>query len=370
MIKIGVLAKARQRHGGTLLYTLSMLDALARLPKTDFQLMVFAEPNNQEYAALGLSIVAAPGMLKLIASRLLRRNPYAAVDFVLAPVYSSALLACGKPFAFTLHDLQERHYPENFSLITRCWRRVVNGLLASRAQRIICESEFVRSDIIRYIGVSEQKIEVIPAPPIAMLRDANTDDSAIATVRAKFSLPESYIFYPAQFWQHKNHRRLIDAFALVLRNHPDCVLVLTGKKRDEYERVFARVSELGLTTNVRHIGYVAQSELAALYKGATVAVIPTLFESISIPIYEAFSIGTAVCASNVVAIPEQVGDAGLLFDPNSVEDIANKINTLLSNSVLRAQLIKNGHRRMQFVTHNEYAIRLSDLIAKVFLCKN
>ena len=81
-------------------------------------------------------------------------------------------------------------------------------------------------------------------------------------------------------------------------------------------------------------------------RSATVAAIPTLFESISIPVYEAFSVGTAVCASNVVALPEQIGDAGLLFDPESADEIAAAISRLLGDPALRRTLVERGFQRM------------------------
>lgn len=365
MISVGVLAVARQRNGGTLLYTLSMLEALASLPPSSYRVSVFAGRNNHEYDELGLPVAEAPRALKLLGKRLLGRNPYSCVDVVLAPVYSTSLLVCGRPFAFTLHDLQERHYPEYFSLPVRIWRRLTNWLLANRARLVVCESAFVRNDIIQFVGIDENKVVVLPAPPVATLFPRMSDPAAVEMVSKKFSLPEQYVFYPAQFWPHKNHRRLVDAFALVLRRHPACVLVLTGKQRDQYERVMMRVRELGLSASVRHIGYVEQSELASLYKGATVAAIPTLFESISIPVYEAFSVGCAVCASNVVALPDQVGDAGLLFDPCSIEDIADKICSLLDDPGLRARLIENGRSRMASVGQDEYAEKLATIVNRL-----
>jgi glycosyltransferase involved in cell wall biosynthesis len=367
MTTVGILATARQRHGGTLLYTLSMIDALSRLPAKRYRFVIFAASDNHEYDILGLPIVRMPGLLGLLGRKVIGSSPFNIVDKVIAPVYSTALLACGKPFAFTLHDLQERYYPGNFSLATRLWRWLSNRLLTARATRIICESTFVQRDIVQFFGVPESKVALVPAPPIAMVRDSIPNENEIATVRQKFDLPLRYIFYPAQFWPHKNHLRLVEAFRLVLQQHSDCCLVLTGKKRDEFNRVFARVGELGLDEKVRHLGYVEQSELAALYRSATVTAIPTLFESISIPVYEAFSVGSAVCASNVVALPEQIGDAGLLFDPHSTKDMAEKICALLSNPDLRAKLIERGYRRMASVTHEQCAERLAKIIDEIGL---
>lgn len=362
MTKIGILATARQRNGGTLLYTLSMIEALRRLPQDRYQWTLFTPQDNHEYDDLGLPIVRLPGGLAIAAARLGGKDPFGTVDKVVAPIYSTVLLITRRPFAFTLHDLQEKYYPENFSLATRAWRHTTNRLLTARASYIVCESNFVQRDIVRYFNVPSSRIAVVPAPPVSTLSNCQLDADGLATVRRRIDLPERYVFYPAQFWPHKNHRRLVEAFAHVAETHPNCFLVLTGKERDEYENVFKRVRELGLTSRIRHLGYVEQAELAALYRCATVIAVPTLFESISLPVYEAFSVGTAVCASNVVALPEQIGDAGLLFDPCSVGDIAEKISRLLGAPDLRQQLIERGRRRMMSVTHEDYARRLGEII--------
>ena len=362
MTKVALLALAGQRNGGTLLYTRSMIEALTRLPRERYRFTLYTSDANHEYDDLGLPVVRLPGGPSIAASWLAGRDPFGDADCVVAPIYSTILLATRRRFAFTLHDLQEKHYPQYFSLATRAWRHLSNRLLSARASRIICESNFVRSDIVAHFGVSASRIDVVPAPPISLLRDSRLDAEHLAAVRRKFDLPECYVFYPAQFWPHKNHLRLVEAFVRVKRRFPDCALVLTGTQRDEYERVFARVRELGLGAQVRHIGYVEQAELAALYRCATVAAIPTLFESISIPVYEAFSVGTAVCASNVVALPEQIGDAGLLFDPLSAEDIAAAIERLLADPALRQQLIERGFRRIASVTQDGYALRLAGVI--------
>jgi glycosyltransferase involved in cell wall biosynthesis len=362
MTKIAILATARQGHGGTFLYTLSMIDAMRRLPQDRYQLTLFTTQENHEYDDIGLPIVRLGGFLALTAARLGGKDPFASVDKVIAPIYSIALLTARRPFTFTLHDLQEKHYPENFSLATRVWRIATNLLLTARANSIVCESKLVQQDIVRYFGIPASRVAVVPAPPIAMLKCCQFDVQEIAAIRRKFDLPDSYIFYPAQFWPHKNHRRLIEAFARVAGNHQDCSLVLTGKERGEYRHVLEKVEELGLTEKVRHVGYVEHAELAALYHGAKVIAIPTLFESISLPVYEAFSLGVPVCASNVAALPEQIGDAGLLFDPFSIEDMADKISRLLVDPALRQQLIERGRRRMISVTHDGYAQRLREII--------
>jgi glycosyltransferase involved in cell wall biosynthesis len=365
LTRIGILAVAQQRNGGTLPYTLSMIETLRRLPVDAYGLTIYTAVGNKNYDRLGLPVVELASTPNLAIDGLLQRDPFEAVDKVIAPVYATLLLATRRPFAFTLHDLQEKHFPEHFSLITRGWRHATNWLLTARAKQVICESGYVKTDIVRHFDVPADRIAVIPAPPVLSLSQAKLDVASGSALRAKFNLPDVYCLYPAQFWPHKNHLRLIEAFAKVVNCFPKCGLVLTGQKRLEYAKVMQRAQKLKLAERVFHVGHVDQTDLAALYQGATIVVVPTLFESISLPIYEAFALGIAVCASNVVALPEQVGAAGLLFDPLSPDDIAESMIRLLRSPDLRRQLIERGQARIATLTTDAYAQSLSRVLDKL-----
>ena len=119
---------------------------------------------------------------------------------------------------------------------------------------------------------------------------------------------------------------------------------------------------LEIEDRVLHFGYVNTDTLAALYRRATFVVIPTLFESVSIPIYEAFTLSVPVCASSVVALPEQVGDAGMLFDPFSIGDMTNKMCELLADERLRQSLIVKGRERVKALTTERYATQLAGIL--------
>jgi glycosyltransferase involved in cell wall biosynthesis len=367
MFRVGVIATARKKNGGTLPYTISMLEALAKLG-AEYRCEVITQADNREYDTLGLSVRHLPGTPSLILNRLVGREPFGAIDLLIAPVYTLKLLLAKSPFAFTLHDLQEKHYPQNFTLATRLWRDLVNRSLTARAARILCESEYVRADILSLYGVPPEHVRVLQAPIVSSLADTSHGPEQLDQIRAKYSL-DQYLFYPAQFWPHKNHLRLLDAFEKIATRNPNCTLVLTGQARHQYEQVFARIAELGLQSRVRHVGHVDQAELSALYRAATAVVIPSFFESISIPIYEAFALGVPVCASNVLALPEQVGDAGLLFDPTNAGDMAEKMERLLREASLRATLIERGRERVSKVTSARYAQGLEALIGEVRLSR-
>jgi len=209
--------------------------------------------------------------------------------------------------------------------------------------------------------VAEEKIAVIAAPPLRQVATDQTDDE-LQSLRVRLQLPDSFLFYPAQFWPHKNHLRLLEAFHEAATEIPNLHLVLTGKKRDEYNAVMSSVSKLGLDQKVHHLGYIEQADLQAIYKLATALVMPSLFESVSIPIYEAFQAGTPVVASNILAMPEQVGDAGLLFDPRSVASIRDAIVQIARDPAAARQLGKRGQERMSTMTLERYGAQLQDLL--------
>jgi glycosyltransferase involved in cell wall biosynthesis len=222
----------------------------------------------------------------------------------------------------------------------------------------------VKSDIIRILNVPDETVVVITAPP---LRQAVAEFGAVQLedVRSRLSLPDRFVFYPAQFWPHKNHLRLVEAFRQVVACDPGLKLVMTGKRRDEYETVMRTVREVGLEQNVQHLGYIEQADLQAIYHLALALVMPSLFESVSIPIYEALQAGTPVVASNILSIPEQVGTAGLLFDPLSSSAIAECILSVANNPELRRTLRERGREKMAWMTPQRYCNELQGLFEKI-----
>jgi glycosyltransferase involved in cell wall biosynthesis len=365
-IKLGVLALAGPDHGGTYQYTLSMLQALRHT--SGFQITLYGNPRNPDFIELGYPICGfsesrLQQLTALTADRMHVKlpDPFVSQDILLAPIYALALLHTSSPFAYTLHDLQENYYPENFSRWQRAWRYQVHSRLLGRARRVICESSYVKTDIVRYFDVPEERISVIAAPPLRQFLADETDERLQAT-RVRLQLPEKFLFYPAQFWTHKNHLRLIEAFRDVSAEVPDLKLVLTGKKRDQYEAVKNAVDAFGLNERVCHLGYVVQNDLQAIYRLATALVMPSLFESVSIPIYEAFGIGTPVAASGILAIPEQVGDAGLLFDPISVASIKDAILRIVKDPEAARLLGERGRDRMAAMTPERYGTQLQALL--------
>lgn len=369
MTRLGVVMRATPASGGTYQYSLSMLEALGHV--SGYDVTLYADPSNPDLARFAFPVRAFTegrvDQFRGLAADALgigSADPFSDEDVLIAPTFSLALLRTTKPFVYTLHDLQEFYYPANFSWTQRAFRRRVYSRLSESAAGIVCESEYVKSDIERLLGVAGDKVSVITAPPLGQPVAAFTD-AQLAKVRDRLGLQGRFFFYPAQFWPHKNHLRLIEAFRRVAAAEPDLKLVLTGKPRDEYDNVMQAVRRAGLERSVLHLGYIEQADLQAIYHLATALVMPSLFESVSIPVYEAFQAGTPVLASDLLAIPEQVGTAGLLFDPLSSESIAARMLEIAGDPELARSLGARGREKMAAMTPQRYCSELEALLGSI-----
>jgi len=146
---------------------------------------------------------------------------------------------------------------------------------------------------------------------------------------------------------------------------PDLGLVLTGKEQEEFAAAMQAIDAAGLRGKVVHLGYVTRDDIRAIYRLATALVMPSLFESISIPIYEAFQAGTPVAASGILAIPEQVGDGGLLFDPNSAQSIKSAILEIINDPASAQARAARARDRIAAMTPESYGAQLEALVASM-----
>ncbi len=248
------------------------------------------------------------------------------------------------PALGTVHDLMHR-YEKRFPEVS------ANGEFESRefhfsetvrwSRGVLVDSELGRIQLVESYGIDPDRVFVLPYIAPSYIYDY--DGSGDAGVRAKYELPAKFFFYPAQFYQHKNHAALIDAMARMLPAYPDVKLALVGaKERNGYEEVRRRVDDLGLHDNVMFLGYAPDTDMAALYRTARALVMPTYFGPTNIPQLEAFALGCPVATSRIYGIPEQVGNAALLFDPSSVDEIHDAMVRLWTDDALCADLAQRG----------------------------
>ena len=250
------------------------------------------------------------------------------------------------PSIYHVHDLQHIHMPNFFDAKTLRWRERNYPEFCARAKAVLVESKWTKSDVIANLNVPAEKIVIIPIPPPLMSNDlAGSSDANTALLT---DLPPRFIFYPAQTWPHKNHLRLIDALA-ILKNRFGLIvpLVATGLQNEFYRTIAAHVLKSGLANQIQFLGYVDDARLSALYRQAVAVVVPTKFESLSLPIWEAFAVGTPVACSRVTSLPDQLAGAGLLFDPDDASDMALAIKRLWQGEDIRRDLVEKGKARLR-----------------------
>ena len=195
------------------------------------------------------------------------------------------------------------------------------------------------------------------------------NDTGQVNVKDIYSLPKKYLFYPAQFWEHKNHKALVRATAIIISKIPDIKFVFVGKKKNGYPSLIEKIKKHNLEEVFIFLSYVQDDHMLGLYESAQGLVMPTFFGPTNIPPLEAFKAGCPVAASNIYGMSEQIGEAGILFDPNSDMDIAVTIEKLWNDSQLTTKLRKIGFKKSIEWSQKQFNHRFNKIINELLSIK-
>ncbi len=227
-------------------------------------------------------------------------------------------------------------------------------LLAARRQAdlVMTVSEASRQGISSYFGIPSDRILVVPEAADPIFRPMPNGDAMQEVLRRFSLLDQRFVLYVGGMSPHKNLGALLDAFEQLRRDpaYADCCLVLVGDySRDVFYSAYSELRQqaegLGLGDAVRFAGYVADEDLVYLYGAAAVFVLPSLLEGFGLPVIEAMACGAPVVASRRGALPEVIGTAGLLFDPERPGDLYDALRRVLSDARLRERLHQLGPQR-------------------------
>lgn len=272
------------------------------------------------------------------------------------------------PYIATVWDLAHRTHPYFPEVSVTGWKwsareRHYQELLP-RASMIITGTAVGKTEITQYYRIPEHLVQVVPFPPsgFALAPDAPLSKQAHD---AGAQLPDRYLFYPAQFWPHKNHVGLLLSLKILREQYGlDFKLVLCGSDKGNLSYVQEKVKELGLGDAVIFFGFVKTEFMKKLYRRAFALAYPTFFGPDNLPPLEAFALGCPVIASRVEGAEEQLGNAAVLFDPNNPEEMASRIRDLYENPALRDELIRRGRERAFSWTPSDYVQHVFDLVDK------
>lgn len=281
---------------------------------------------------------------------------YHASDFVLPPVKR------GTRTIVTVHDLSFVRLPETtMPGMSRHLNKWVPHSV-QQADHVIAVSEATRQDLIELYQTPPEKVSVLHHGVSARFKPVAEVDR-LAAIRQKYGLgDEPYILSVGTIHPRKNYQRLIQAFAQI---DPSTQLVIAGSKGWAYRTVFTEISNRGLVERIHFLGFVDDEDLPALYSAATLFVYPSLYEGFGLPALEAMACGTPVVASDQSALPEVVGDAGLLVNPYNVDEMAPAMAQILENAALRRQLAEAGLARAAQFTWPKMAVKLIKLYQKL-----
>ena len=251
------------------------------------------------------------------------------------------------PCVVTIHDTTLSFYPGK--KMGQWWRKLAYKFVITNAvhsaRKIITVSKNTRDDVVKLFNISSEKITPVwngLSPDFHKCSEKEHKE-----VREKFDISDSFLLYTGVWREHKNLVRLLKAFDIVKKSHPETQLVITGRRDPHYPEVLNTVQDLGLEKSVRFVGLVDFSDLQKLYSAATEYVFPSLYEGFGLPPLEAMAAGTPTVVSHSSAIPEVCGEAAEYFAPLNEREMAEKIILLLCNNKRRNELIKKGFERIK-----------------------
>lgn len=260
------------------------------------------------------------------------------IDVLFCPGYIRPVI-CSSPVVVTIHDAYHFYYPESLSKIELLIWQILNRLSARNADRIITVSESAKRDIVGTFKVKEEKVYVTYEASEGRFHP-NYGKEEIEAVRQKYGLGENYLLSVAIMRSNKNIQRLLEAFNILKTQYRiEHQLVLVGTAGKSFKEL--NQADVILT------GYVPNEELPLLYCGASVFVFPSFFEGFGLPALEAMACGIPVVSANATSLPEIIGEAGVLFDPFDVEEMASSIYRVLDDNSLKQNLISKGFQRVK-----------------------
>jgi glycosyltransferase involved in cell wall biosynthesis len=254
---------------------------------------------------------------------------------------------CPAPIAVTIHDVSYFYFPNDF--LKKDLYKLQNWTKRAiqQAKRVISVSKNTKKDIMKFYDVPEEKITVVYNG--FEKKDIEEDDAKHrkAFLESLGILNRQFLLYVGTLQPRKNVTLLIQSFEQLVKKNPSLKLVLVGKKGWLYESIFQTVREKGLEKQVVFTGFIPDDQVVTLYKHALCFVMPSLYEGFGIPILEAMAKDCPVVSSFSSSLPEIGGEAGLYFDPTSVEGLTEEVQHLIDTPSLRAEVIKKGKQRIK-----------------------
>ncbi|MBD3328337.1 glycosyltransferase [Candidatus Peregrinibacteria bacterium] len=264
----------------------------------------------------------------------------------------------------TIHDLVAFLFPSNHQTRAVIIERLTLKQAIKKAAHVITVSENTKKDIIEKFTYPNEKITVAKCSASkTFLKPIPEKD--LHDFKNKMKLPDKFILGVSTIEPRKNFPNLIKSFVLIKKRHPDYKLVIAGKKGWKTKEVDKALKEFNLHDDVIFTGYIKENDLSKLYRLADVFVFPSLYEGFGIPPLEAMSAGCPVVASNISAMPEVIGEAGLIVDPKNAYKLSDAISSIIENEHVREMLIERGLRQVEKFSWTDSAQKILNIFMQL-----
>jgi glycosyltransferase involved in cell wall biosynthesis len=256
-------------------------------------------------------------------------------------------------YVVTVHDLLEHLYPADNNSFQRTLRFYLTRRVLRRAGRVLAVSNSTKNDVTRMFQVPDEKVDVVYNAIDERFKLGHATDAERQMIAERYQVNYPFLLYAGSVKPHKNILRVIEAFSALKGElekedkFPDLKLIIIGDELSQHPDLRRTVVKSGMTNDVRFLGFVPIDVLRIFYDAAKVFVFPSLYEGFGLPPLEAMSHGTPVVTSNTSSIPEVVGNAAVLVNPENVFDIMRALHRVLLDQALRERLKQRGYEQAQ-----------------------
>ena len=364
---------SRFRCQGTYVYAQNLLREFKKLARKDtaIHFSLFASGRNgndaihilpeNRFELCSSALLDHDRLWRFGGAGLSASKSHADVMFIATP----ATLPMGPvPAVCAIHDVTPITMPSHSPRVSAMQRLLLKGC-ARFSRKIITSSECSKKDIVEHLGVPEKKVVVIhDGCDQALFNPDPPEKAALSTLHARLRIETAYLLHHGTIQPRKNLKRLIEAFRLLLAQDADLDfdLVLAGQLGWASDEIVKAAQENNARGRVILVGMLSDSDLALLIKGATMAVVPSLYEGFSLPMVEAMACGVPTIASNTSCLPEISGHVLAYFNPLSVEEMAACMRTVLRDSELRRRISEKGIERAREFTWERCARQTLDVL--------
>ncbi len=259
-------------------------------------------------------------------------------------------------FIITVPDVSHREnleFPEmiNDSEFER--REETLKTVLPKAVMIITNANIIKERISFFYKVLKDRILVVNHQPSLAISNYKNKSDSNSIKFEKYNLPSKYLFYPAMYFPHKNHKTLIDALDMLDKKGKNISLVCCGNDNGYLKNLKKYANKKNLSKKIRFLGYVDDEDLPSLYLNSSILVMTSLIGPTNIPPWEAFKLGVPVIYPNLEGIKEIYEDCVLYYDPLNADDLASKIENLYFDNGLQKKLILNGKKKIDEIEKNK-----------------